>query len=126
LTRKVPPRTRSAPAKSPKLELSADTLAKLGAKKLAALLLAASEDDVVLARKLRMELMVHDPEALAREIDRQISILRRSRSFVDWNKTGDLAKTLDGLRASIAGPLAAGASVLCFGIRLRTLRRHSL
>lgn len=107
LTRKVPPRTRSAPAKSPKLELSADTLTKLGAKKLAALLLAASEDDVVLARKLRMELMAHDPEALAREIDRQISILRRSRSFVDWNKTGELAKTLDGLLASIAGPLAA-------------------
>jgi len=42
----------------------------------------------------------------ARSID-DIPILRRSRSFVDWNKTGDLAKTLDGLRASIAGPLAA-------------------
>jgi hypothetical protein len=41
--------------------------------------------------------------------NRQISTLRRSRSFVDWNKIGSLAKTIDGLRASIAGPLAAAA-----------------
>jgi hypothetical protein len=54
-----------------------------------------------------MELMAHDPEALAREIDRQISNLRRSRSFVDWNKTCEPANTLDAWRASIAGPLAA-------------------
>lgn len=108
MARKVSPKPKPARAgKAGKVDLNADTLAKLGAKKLAALLFAASEDDAVLARKLRMELMAHDPEALAREIDRQISALRRSRSFVDWNKIGDLAKTLDGLRASIAGPLAA-------------------
>ncbi len=41
--------------------------------------------------------------------NRQISTLRRSRSFVDWNKIGSLAKTIDGLRTSIAGPLAAAA-----------------
>jgi len=107
LTRKVVSKTKPAPPNRAKLELNADTLARLGAKKLAALLLVAADDDPVLARKLRMELMVQDPEALAHEIDRQISNLRRSRSFVDWNRTGDLVKTLDGLRASIVGPLAA-------------------
>lgn len=108
MARKASPKQKPAKAgKTGKVDLNADTLAKLGAKKLAALLFAAAEDDAVLARRLRMELMAHDPDALAREIDRQIAALRRSRSFVDWNKIGDLAKSLDGMRASIAGPLAA-------------------
>ena len=110
MARKVSPKPKPATAgKTGKVDLNAEALARLGAKKLAALLFVASEDDAVLARKLRMELMAHDPQALAVEIDRQISTLRRSRSFVDWNKIGDLAKNLDVLRASIAGPLTAAS-----------------
>lgn len=90
-----------------KVTLSAEALAKLGAKRLSSLLFEASENDSVLARSLRMELMAHDPVALSREIDRQIASLRRSQSFVDWRKMGDLVKSLDGLRSSIAGALTS-------------------
>ena len=112
MARKSSRRSTPVAAKGGRIELSADTLGKLGSKKLAELLYAASEDDPVLARKLRMELMSHDPDALAREIDRQIANLRRSRSFVDWNKIGELARTLDALRVSIAGPLTTADAAM--------------
>jgi hypothetical protein len=105
--------SRAKPAKrTAKIEVSAETLAKLGAKRLAELLFEASENDRVLARQLRMELMRSDPAALAREIDKQIASLARAKSFVDWQKIRDLVKTLDGLRAAIEGPLAEADATL--------------
>jgi hypothetical protein len=99
------PRRKASTESSAKIEVNEASLVRLGAKRLAALLFEASDADPVLARRLRMELLASDPIALGKEIDRQIQALRRARAFVDWRKIGDLAKTLDGLRASIASGL---------------------
>ena len=96
----------SPPRKAAKTELTPDALAKLGVKRLAVLLYEASEDDATLARRLRTELLADDPVTLAKEIDRQIASLGRAQSFVDWRRAGDLMKSLDAVRASIAGALA--------------------
>jgi hypothetical protein len=89
-----------------------ESLTKLSVKRLAALLLEAAENDPALAKRLRVELLKSDPEALAREIDKQIASLKRARSFVDWRKIRELAKTLDALRASISGPLLEADATL--------------
>jgi hypothetical protein len=101
------PTRRAAPNTRAKAEVSEASLARLGPKRLAALLLAAADADAALRRRLRMELLADDPAALAKEIDGQIRSLRRAKSFVDWRKAADLVKTLDSLRASIIGELAA-------------------
>lgn len=107
-----PAKTALKKSKSTKVELTIETLAKLGAKRLAVLLLEASEADPILARQLRMELMKDNPDAMAREIDKQIASLRRARGFMDWRKVRELEKTLDALRASIAGPMLAADATL--------------
>ncbi len=89
-----------------------ESLTKLGAKRLAALLFEAADKDPALAKFLRVELLKSDPEALAREIDKQIASLKRARGFVDWRKIRELAKTLEALRASIAGPLIEADATL--------------
>jgi hypothetical protein len=101
-----------AKKRAAKIEVTAEALAKLGAKRLATLLFEASENDPTLARQLRMELMKDNPDAIARELDKQIASLRRSRGFIDWRKVRELEKTLDALRASIAGTLMAADAAL--------------
>ena len=66
------PARKSDKRNTAKVEVTEASLARLGAKRLAALLYAASEADPALARQLRMELLASDPAALAKEIDRQI------------------------------------------------------
>ncbi|KAK0349257.1 hypothetical protein LTR94_033887, partial [Friedmanniomyces endolithicus] len=47
-----------------------------------------------------------DSGALAHEIGKRLKTIRRSRSFIEWDKVRPLAQDLDQLRAGIAGPLA--------------------
>ncbi len=121
-------RRKAATESSAKIELNEASLARLGAKRLAALLFEASDADAVLARRLRMELLANDPVALGKEIDRQIQALRRARAFVDWRQIGNLVKTLDGVRASIVNGLGerdpAAAAERLFGFL--TLAQPSL
>lgn len=87
--------------------INAATLADLGVERLARLVMAQTEVDPVFARAVRMELAGKDDAGtLAHELEKRLKTIRRSRGFVEWDKIGPLARELDQLRASIAGPLA--------------------
>lgn len=97
--------TRKKSAGSHKLDV--DTLVALGAERLAELVLAQTDSDPVFARAVRMALTAKDDAgALAHEIDKRLKTIRRSRGFVEWDKVKPLARELDQLRQTIAGPLA--------------------
>jgi hypothetical protein len=87
--------------------LKAETLAALGAERLVDLILTQTKVDPVFGRTVRMALAAkEDPSALAHEIDKRLKTIRRSTSFLDWDKVRPLARELDQLRGSIMGPLA--------------------
>jgi hypothetical protein len=88
--------------------LSADTLEGLGARRLAELLMDAAQGNPALARSLRLVLAGTDGGGrLASEVEKRLRTIGRSRGFVEWDKVRPLARELDSLRETIAGPLAA-------------------
>lgn len=94
------------PTSKPRGLKSADLVA-LGAKKLASIITAQAKLDPVFARSVRMAVAAQDdPSALAHEIDKRLKTIRRSKSFLDWDKVGPLVRELEQLRQTIAGPLA--------------------
>ena len=97
--KKAPPRSRT---------LSAEALEQLGAPRLAELLMAQAKGDPALARTLRLALAGTDGSArLAVEVEKRLRTIGRSRGFIEWDKVRPLARELDSLRETIAGPLAA-------------------
>ena len=88
--------------------LSTDTLEGLGARRLAELLMDAAQGDPALARSLRLVLAGTDGGGrLAAEVEKRLRTIGRSRGFIEWDKVRPLARELDSLRETIAGPLAA-------------------
>jgi hypothetical protein len=88
-------------------KLTLENLESLGAARLARLVLNQAETDPIFARAARMEMAARDDSgALAHEIGKRLKTIRRSRSFIEWDKVRPLAQDLDQLRAGIAGPLA--------------------
>ena len=106
-----PPATPArAPAKKATRSraLSADTLEQLGARQLAELLMAQAKSDPALARLLRLVLAGTDGGTrLATEVEKRLRTIQRSRGFIEWDKVRPLVRELEGLRETIAGPLAA-------------------
>ena len=85
----------------------AETLVALGAERLADLILTQTKVDPVFGRTVRMALAAKDdPSALAHEIGKRLKTIRRSTSFLEWDKVRPLARELDHLRQSIMGSLA--------------------
>lgn len=88
--------------------LSADTLEGLGARRLAELLMDAAQADPALARSLRLALAGTDGSGrLAAEVEKRLRTIGRSRGHIEWDKVRPLARELDSLRGTIAGPLAS-------------------
>jgi len=84
------------------------TLRSLGPKRLAALVLEGCQRDGVLEKKVRMILAAESgADALDAELTTRIKSLRTGRSFVDWREAGNLAETIDAIRATITGKLVA-------------------
>ena len=87
--------------------LKPETLVALGPERLAGIIIAQAKADPVFARTVRMELAAkEDASSLAHEIDKRLKTIRRSTSFLDWDKVRPLARELDQLRQAITGPLA--------------------
>jgi hypothetical protein len=102
----TPPR---APAKKATRSraLSVDTLEQLGVRQLAELLMAQAQSDPALARSLRLVLAGTDGAShLAAEVEKRLRTIQRSRGFIEWDKVRPLVRELEGLRETIAGPLA--------------------
>jgi len=100
-----------APAKktaSRALALSVETLERLGAHRLAELLMDQADREPAVARSLRLALAETDGTGrLGAEVEKRLRTIRRSRGFIEWDKVRPLARELDGLRQTIVGPLAA-------------------
>ena len=96
--KKAAPRSRA---------LSAEALEQLGAPQLAELLMAQAKEDAALARTLRLALAGTDGSGrLATEVEKRLRTIGRARGFIEWDKVRPLARELDSLRETIAGPLA--------------------
>jgi len=108
----APPRAKRTTAKAATRApaLNADTLAQLGAPRLAELLMGYAEADPALARSLRLALAETGGAGhLAAEVEKRLRTIRRSKGFVEWDKVRPLARELDALRETIGGPLAAAS-----------------
>jgi hypothetical protein len=100
------PQAKKTSARSP--ALSAEALEELGARRLAELLMAQAEGDPALARALRLVLAgTNGASNLAAAVEKRLRTIGRSRGFIEWDKVRPLARELEGLRETIAGPLAA-------------------
>jgi len=87
--------------------LSVDTLEQLGARQLAELLMTQAQSDPAFARSLRLVLAGTDGAGhLAAEVEKRLRTIQRSRGFIEWDKVRPLVRELEGLRETIAGPLA--------------------
>lgn len=88
--------------------LSAGNLEALGARRLAELLMDVAEQDVAIARRLRLELTAeHEPRRVAVEVRKRLAQIGRASSFADWRKVRELAIDLDAQRRAIVDRVAA-------------------
>jgi hypothetical protein len=93
----------SKPSK-PKLEpktiaLTADSLERLGAARLAQLVLELSAGSAVIKRRLRIELS--GPDGAARGIAKRLATIAKSKSYIDWRKVRVVHGELMDQRAAI-------------------------
>src|SRR5262245_33348796 len=88
--------------------LTAEELAKLGAKQLARLLVEACESDPQLRRRIEILLATkRGPNELEATLAKRIISLSRARSFVDWREVPKLEAELAILREGIGVQLGA-------------------
>lgn len=97
--------TRKAAAR-PK-PLTAETLAALGAERLADILLGVADTRADLKRRLRMEVAAgQGPQHLVPQIDKRLGALQTSRGQVTWRQKPAVVRDLDAVRELIAERLA--------------------
>lgn len=90
-----------------KKTLNQTNLEKLGAEKLAALVIDLVQGSAALQRRARMELSAaQGPREVAADLRKRFASLRRSTSFVDWRKQRALVKDLEGLLGMIETTIA--------------------
>jgi len=107
---KEPPATAArAPSKkvTRSRALRVDTLEQLGARQLAGLLMAQAQSDPALERSLCLVLAGTDGgPRLTAEVEQRLRTIQRSRGFIELDKVWPLVREFEGLRETIAGPLA--------------------
>ena len=90
-----------------KKTLNQANLEKLGAEKLAALVMDLVQGSAALQRRARMELSAaQGPKEVAADLRKRFASLRRATSFVDWRKQRALVKDLEGLLTMIENTIA--------------------
>lgn len=90
-----------------KKTLNKPNLEKLGAEKLADLVMDLVQGNATLQRRARMELgAAQGPKELAADLRKRFASLRRSTSFVGWRKQKALVKDLVGLLGMIETKIA--------------------
>jgi hypothetical protein len=105
--------------------LSIDTLQDLGAETLARLVLEEAERNAGFRRQVKAALAGKDgPEAIAKLIDRRLSGLARTKSFVDWDKARAFVDDLRSLTDTITSELGSAAPALAIDRLLRFVATH--
>jgi len=98
-------RRDGAPGADP---VSAETLFRLGAERLAAILASLADADPVVERRLRMELAVlAGAQAAAAEVRRRITALRKTIRSARWDRRRELRDELEAVRAVVVERIAA-------------------
>lgn len=99
----------TAPAKrsGSKKTLNLANLERLGAERLAALMMEITEGQAAIKRRLRLELAGEaGPEDLANELDKRLASIAEKRTRITWRRYAEFVRELKQLRAAIAGPMA--------------------
>ncbi|MDH3770776.1 MAG: hypothetical protein OET79_07305 [Nitrospirota bacterium] len=90
-----------------KKAVNLENLGRLGAKRLAELLLDISKGNADIKRRLRLELAGQaGAEVIAADINMRLASLQRARSFVDWPKRRAFVKDIDLQREMIVDKVA--------------------
>lgn len=96
-----------APTVASQKKVTTENLARLGAERLAEILVGAADARPELKRRLRMELAAEQgADHLAAEIDRRLGSIGSSRGRIGWRQRGAFVRDLEALRALIADRLA--------------------
>ena len=98
--------------------VTTENLVRLGAERLAGILLELANEQPAVKRRLRVALAGEaGGEIIAAEVNRRISTLRSARSFIDWQKRPDFVRDLDLIRATIAEKIAQTRPDLALSLR---------
>ena len=90
-----------------KTAINAKNLEALGTARLVKLLIEISAGNATAKRRLRLELAgAQSPAELAKELRKRITIIARSRSFVDWQHIRSLADDLETQHRAIVETVA--------------------
>jgi len=90
-----------------KKTLNTANLEKLGAEKLAALVIELVQGSAALQRRARLELSAaQGPKDVAADLRKRFASLRRATSYIDWRKQRALVKDLKSLLALIESSIA--------------------
>ena len=90
-----------------KTTLDAKYLETLGPKRLAELLIEISSGNTAAKRRLRLELAgARSPGELGMEVRKRLTVIARSRSFVDWQGIRSLVNDLEAQRRAIVETVA--------------------
>lgn len=101
--------------------LNAKNLARLGADRLAELLLELAQGDAAANRGLWMELASRNGGDVGAEIRKRLASIAKSRSFIDWRKIRELAHDLDMQRTAIMAHVAPAKPAEAFDLLWRML-----
>ena len=106
-------------------KLTIETLTKLGAPKLAELLIAEAAGNRRLKQTLKLATSTRDgPVALGTIVRRRLVTLSRSRSMLPYDRARELIAELEELRATIVETITAGDSRLAFELLWEFLDLH--
>lgn len=102
-----PTRPEMDEAVASKKTLNKQNLEALGAERLAELLIELSAGNASVKRVIRLELAgAQGPNEVAKEIRKRLTIIARSRSFVDWQNRKGLVHDLEAQRRAIVDQVA--------------------
>ena len=90
-----------------KKTLNLANLERLGAERLAVLMMEITEGQAAIKRRLRLELAGEaGPDDLANELDKRLASIAEKRTRITWRRYAEFVRELKQLRAAIAGPMA--------------------
>ncbi|MFK7943270.1 MAG: DUF6880 family protein [Paracoccaceae bacterium] len=105
--------------------VTSENLTKLGAEKLAGLVLDEVERNAAFKRKVSAALAGQaGPDAVAKIIDRRLAGLERARSFIDWDKARAFRDDLQSLTDVIEAELIKSAPGLATDRLIRFIATH--
>lgn len=107
-------------------KLTVDSLSKLGAKRLAEILIAEAGRNRQLKQAVQMALAAETGSAeVGQQIRKRLAQLARSQAFVTWDKAKELATEIERLRTAIVEAIGAANPKLAVELLWQLIDLHS-